>query len=119
LGKLKKPDSFFSWIMSIANRVAKEQQRKHKRQQDAIKLLAQQRSEPQPPNDLPLEQAVHQLPQHYREVILLRYYGNRTCAQVAEQLEIPLGTVTVRLSRAYKMLRESLKRQDGQTEVRS
>ncbi len=59
-------------------------------------------------NDFALERAIGELPDAYREVVLLRYYAGRSCSQVAEDLGIPLGTVTKRLSRAYAMLRESL-----------
>jgi DNA-directed RNA polymerase specialized sigma24 family protein len=37
-----------------------------------------------------------------------KYYVERCCRRIAEQLEIPLGTVTKTLSRAYAMLLQSL-----------
>ncbi|HCO93484.1 MAG TPA: RNA polymerase subunit sigma, partial [Phycisphaerales bacterium] len=52
-----------------------------------------------------------ELPEAYRKIILLRYYGEHSCNQIAEQLDMPLGTVTKTLSRAYAMLRESLQQQ--------
>ena len=59
--------------------------------------------------DYDLERAIAALPEPYRQVILRRYYGDLSCAQVAEGLAVPLGTVTKRLSRAYAMLRVSLR----------
>ncbi|UCD27848.1 MAG: RNA polymerase sigma factor [Planctomycetota bacterium] len=121
LNKLKKPDSFVSWLLGIAGRVAKEQQRDRKRQRDLAGLWSERNQEPELSNDLALERAIGELPDIYREVVLLRYYGDQTCSQVAEQLDIPLGTVTKRLSRAYQMLRESIRRHEnlpGQLEVR-
>jgi len=56
------------------------------------------------------------LPEPYREVILLRYYGDCSCAEVAERLGVPLGTVTKRLSRAYDEMRRSLAVRDPQKE---
>ena len=38
----------------------------------------------------------------------MRYHGGLSCAEVAEHLNIELGAVTMRLSRAYAMLRKSL-----------
>jgi DNA-directed RNA polymerase specialized sigma24 family protein len=52
------------------------------------------------------------LPEAYRTVILLRYYGGLSCSGIAAQLDMPLGTVTKTLSRAYALLRDSLQ---GQT----
>ena len=121
LNKLKKPGSFLSWLLGIAGRVAKEQQRDRKRQRDLAGLWSERNPEPELSNDLALERAIGELPDIYREVVLLRYYGDQTCSQVAEQLDIPLGTVTKRLSRAYQMLRESIRRHEslpGQLEVR-
>lgn len=122
LGKLKKPDSFFSWLLGIAGRVAMEQQRTERREREAVAVRGTVASRPEAPEDLPLQQAVAELPEVYREVVLLRYYGGRSCTQVAEELGVPLGTVTKRLSRAYTMLRDSLLQPDRlskRSEVRS
>ena len=113
LGKLKKPDSFSSWLLGIAGRVAIEQQRTERREREAAVERGVVPARPEAPDDVPLQQAIAQLPDVYREVVLLRYYGGRSCAQVAEELSIPLGTVTKRLSRAYAMMRESLLQSDG------
>jgi len=58
--------------------------------------------------DVDLDEAISALPDAYRKIILLRYYGEQSCRQIAETLEIPLGTVTKTLSRAYAMLRQTL-----------
>ena len=63
------------------------------------------------PGDCPdtaLDQAVRGLPEIYRQVVLLRYYGGLSCAEVGRELGVSVGTVTMRLSRAYRMLRECL-----------
>jgi RNA polymerase sigma-70 factor (ECF subfamily) len=57
-------------------------------------------------------QAVAALPEAYRQVILLRYYAGRSCAEISRELDVPVGTVTKRLSRAYALLRKAL-REDG------
>ena len=117
LGKLKKRQSYFSWLLGIANRVAKERQRdqQRRRQQEnvrqSVRSFSEEIPEPELSQDYGLEQAIAELPDAYREVILLRYYGRQPCKQVAEQLDMPLGTVTKTLSRAYIMLRESLRGQ--------
>jgi len=110
LRKLKSPPSFFSWLLGIAARVAKEMQRSRRRDRDIAAAAARSTSDAGSGPDLPLERAVAELPEAYREVVLLRYYGELTCAQVGERLGVPLGTVTKRLSRAYALLRETLGR---------
>ena len=110
LKELRKPASFFSWLFGIADRVAKEQQRARRRNERQTEPRWEEVVQQAQSHDYDLEQAIAALPDPYRQVILLRYYGNMSCAQVAEGLAIPLGTVTKRLSRAYAMLRLSLGR---------
>jgi RNA polymerase sigma-70 factor (ECF subfamily) len=117
LEKLRKRESFFSWLLGIANRVAKEQQRSEQRRRRIGDVLSEAVAKPELSQDYALERAIAALPESHRQVVLLRYYGNCACSQVAEQLNIPLGTVTKTLSRAYAMLRESLQQQDENCEV--
>jgi RNA polymerase sigma factor (sigma-70 family) len=74
-------------------------------------------TQPELSPDYALEAAIADLPEAYRKVVLLRYYGNQSCTQVAESVQMPLGTVTKMLSRAYTMLRESLQQQVKTYEV--
>jgi RNA polymerase sigma-70 factor, ECF subfamily len=110
VGKLKKPESFFAWLLGISNRVAQEFQRKEqvRQQRDVIRSTLEQSQTPQLSQDYGLENAIAGLPETYREVILLRYYSQMSCKQIAEQLQQPLGTVTKTLSRAYALLRQQL-----------
>ncbi len=108
LGKLKKHESFYSWLIGIASRVVKETRRK--RAAAPGPLL----TEPAAPNsqadqrEPALRAAVTKLPEKYQQVIALRFYGDMSCKQIGQQLSVPLGTVTKRLSRAYALLRESV-----------
>ena len=113
LDRLKKPESFFSWLFGIANRVAKEELRSKKKRRDVSDVASQGTSRSQSGGDYDLRHAIAGLDKSHREVILLRYYGDMSCVKVAEQLGIPLGTVTKRLSRAYAALRETLRRCEG------
>jgi RNA polymerase sigma-70 factor (ECF subfamily) len=118
MSKLNKPDSFFAWLLGIADRVAKEQQRKDqvRLRREMIRSFAKEEPTAELSEDYALESAIAELPEAYQQVILLRYYGQHSCSGIAEQLEMPIGTVTKTLSRAYTMLRQSLKQQE-ETEV--
>lgn len=52
--------------------------------------------------------ALAQLPTELRETLLLVVVGELTHQEVADMLEIPLGTVLSRVSRARRRLREAL-----------
>ena len=114
MGKLKKPDAFFSWLLGIADLVAKEQRRKEqfRRRKEIVRSFSQEAPPTELSHDYALEAAIAELPEAYRKIILLRYYGGHSCNQIAEQLDMPLGTVTKTLSRAYAMLRDALKQQE-------
>ena len=113
MDRLEKPESFFAWLLGIAENVAKEQQRKAivRRQRESVRAVCEKTPQPELSQDYGLEAAVAGLPEAYRTVILLRYYGGLSCSGIAEQLDMPLGTVTKTLSRAYALLRESLQQQ--------
>ena len=77
-----------------------------------IRSFAEEAPGPELSQDYVLEGAIAELPDPYRRVVLLRYYGGHSCSQVAQQLGMPIGTVTKTLSRAYAMLRDSLQRRE-------
>jgi RNA polymerase sigma-70 factor, ECF subfamily len=113
LGTLRKPDSFFSWLLGIAYRIVLERAGREKTERTALARLAAEpretaNGEPPDAGDPILEAALASLPARYREVILLRFYGDCSCSEIAERLGVPIGTVTKRLSRAYEILRAVL-----------
>jgi len=60
--------------------------------------------------NIPAEQLHHwvsQLPQKYREVILLRYFEELDYEAISDVLQIPEGTVATRLNRARKALEKT------------
>ena len=119
MGKLKKPDAFFSWLLGIADLVAKEQMRKEQlqRRREIVRSFSQETPPTELSQDYALETAIAELPEAYRKIILLRYYGGHSCNQIAEQLDMPLGTVTKTLSRAYAMLRDALRQQEQTSNI--
>lgn len=52
--------------------------------------------------------AIEQLPDKYREPIVLRHAGELSYDEIAEALELPIGTVKTRIFRAREQLRRSL-----------
>lgn len=110
LPKLRKPDSFFAWLFGIACRVLLERAQHERRERAGLARAAADEACRRDPwqGDAALERALAALPDAFRDVVLLRFYGDFSCSEIAERLGIPLGTVTKRLSRAYDELRRSL-----------
>src|SRR5690606_16240101 len=57
---------------------------------------------------LELEQAIEQLSEQEKQIILLKYYEDMTITNISDVLACPPGTVKTRLHRALKKLRDTL-----------
>ena len=114
LAKLRKRESFFPWLLGMADRVAKEQIRARRRDRLLVKAsaekLAGKAGEKRTDTDVDLQRAIAALPDSQQQVISLRYYAGLSCKQVAEKLHMPIGTVTKTLSRGHAALRKLLAR---------
>lgn len=66
------------------------------------------------PTELPeigsdqLQQALNELPEGFRTPVILYYFEEMSYRDIAEQMELPIGTVMSRLARAKTHLRERL-----------
>ncbi|MDO8993113.1 RNA polymerase sigma factor [Daejeonella sp.] len=57
-----------------------------------------------------LKSIVDQLPQRYRTLIVLRYYDEQSYEEIAQQLDLPLGTVKAQLFRARDLMSNIMNR---------
>lgn len=121
LSKLEKPEVFFPWLLGIADRVAKEAIRKRRRivglDAASVRDCTATVAEEALCTDEELRQAVAALPIPHREVVQMRFYADQSCAEISNNLGVAVGTVTSRLSRAYAMLRQSLRLHEKGTRV--
>ena len=112
-----------SWLFKIASNLALDLIRRRKRRPIALEDLGDEDSPvleavdtgPAPDEALRVEWSeerfsalVGELPEHYRAILHLRYREEFSYEEIAETLEIPLGTVKVRLHRAHEGLRRKL-----------
>src|SRR6266849_10478160 len=56
-----------------------------------------------------LEEAINDLPEKYRRVIVLRHTEERDYAEIAKMLKLPIGTVKAHIFRARELLYKSLR----------
>jgi RNA polymerase sigma-70 factor (ECF subfamily) len=111
VGRLRDPACFEAWMMRI---VINECHRESRRRKRLVHL--QDAGEPSQAfyDGLPLREAVENLPQALRDVIILRYFAGCTLAQTAQALNIPLQTAASRQKRALALLRLDFGKEDGQ-----
>ncbi len=60
---------------------------------------------------LQIQKAINSLPEKYKQAILLRHARDKSYEEIAKELDLPLGTVKVRIFRAREMLKKKLKEQ--------
>ena len=115
--------AFYTWLRTIATRVALNELAKRRRRRteggetfDAASLTVAL-SAPDAQEELEADEtrerlaaALVQLPDEYRSAIVLRVHEQLSYEEIASALEIPVGTVMSRLSRARGMLRQLLDR---------
>jgi RNA polymerase sigma-70 factor (ECF subfamily) len=105
--KLREPAYFETWMTRILINECKKAWKRAKREQP-LETMPEQAVDEQAFELLTLKEAIRQLPEELREVVILRYYSDFTLAQTAKSLNIPQGTVVTRQRRALKLLRLEL-----------
>ncbi|MFH2048538.1 MAG: sigma-70 family RNA polymerase sigma factor [bacterium] len=56
-----------------------------------------------------IKEAIESLPEKYREVVIYRHQDDKSYEEIADLLDIPLGTVKARIFRARELLKKKLK----------
>jgi RNA polymerase sigma factor (sigma-70 family) len=102
---LKQPSKFWPWLLGIAAHKAADAAR------DRVPEVGHEFEATglEEESLLEIREALFALPEHFREVLLLRYVARLSEEEVAEALGIRVGTVKSRTARARKALSEVLK----------
>lgn len=125
LCQLKSPSSARSWLLTIArNCFLKRVRSKQALPASNLDIDIDQIDQPQPENDLEqpdpdaLKLAIENLEPNHRVIIMMFYFEKLSYKMIAEQLDVKIGTVMSRLSRAKTKLRDALVRQENAEERR-
>ena len=114
IGSFRGDCRFSTWLFQIALNLCRNQMRRKARRRfvgieeasnladdpevDGMKILQAQK----------VRRLVASLPPKMREVIVLRYYHNKTDVEIAEVTGLPPGTVKSRIHRATELLRSKI-----------
>lgn len=125
---------FRPWLFAIAANKARDHHRRQRRRTmsslsasvgdgdaalvDLLEMDAPSPSAPAESTELQgsVKQVVDELPNHYREILLLAYFQKMSYQQIAECLSIPLGTVKSRLHAAVASFATTWKNAHDQSE---
>jgi RNA polymerase sigma-70 factor (ECF subfamily) len=110
---------FSSWVYRIAHNTLISWHRKHKRRLqtdstlDSFEIAAWTASDDMiEPKQIDQQQkeaasrAFLELPENYKEIMRLRFYEELSYEQISDILQIPKGTVSIRISRGKKKLQD-------------
>ena len=119
-----------TWLFKIAANLALDSIRRRKRRPVSIQDLFDEDEGPAPepvePGPGPeamlqvrrsaerFDELVQEMPEHYQAILYLRYREDLAYEEIADALDIPLGTVKVRLHRAHEILRRKLSARGAQ-----
>lgn len=111
INKLKDEKLFNTWITRIIINLSIDVYKKNKRVVN-LEEMGEDKNEEQGISTeeiLDLNKAVEILEPKYKIILQLKYYNGLTLAEIAEALEMPLGTVKTNLNKALKILRVELR----------
>ncbi len=118
LNDLKQPDKFKSWAISIVNRKSIDWIRKTTREQKKLDQLYYEASKEKVNEEasftqvsihIKLKEEIEKLPKHQQIVLQLFYVESYSLKQIANVLEISIGTTKSRLFHARERLKRTLK----------
>jgi RNA polymerase sigma-70 factor (ECF subfamily) len=97
-----------AWLFRILLNVIREGARRAARRPMTEPLTADAASVTGISERVELLQALEQIPEEQREVLMLAAVEGFKCREIAEILDVPMGTVMSRLARARQAMRERL-----------
>jgi RNA polymerase sigma factor (sigma-70 family) len=113
LGQLRDTDRAKPWLFSILRNAYLHRTRSDKaHRQVSLDVVGDLPDDPPP--DVPevgreqLQQALNELPEGFRTPVILFYFEDMSYRDIAEQMDLPIGTVMSRLARAKAHLRRRL-----------
>ena len=113
LAQLRDPDRAKAWLFSILRNAYLHRQRTARQHRQVPLDCVGDLAEP-PPEPLPdvepeqLQKALDDLPEVFRTPVILYYFEDFSYRDIAEQMDLPMGTVMSRLARAKAYLRSRL-----------
>ena len=113
LGQLRDRNRAKAWLFSILRNAYLRRVRASKQEQrvplDSVGEIPDRPTEPLPDIDpVLLQKALGELPESFRTPLILFYFEEFSYREIAEQMEMPIGTVMSRLARGKVFLKHRL-----------
>lgn len=114
LHQLREPAAVRGWLFRILRTTFLKMCRKRKPLLETdsdwvIGEVVDAKDDEQPFDTEQLQQRLDELPESYRVVLLMFYFEQKSYEEISQELDVPMGTVMSRLSRAKAQLRTRLR----------
>jgi RNA polymerase sigma-70 factor (ECF subfamily) len=128
LGRYDPERKFSTWTLAIATNYCIDQLRRRRMQLVPLEnIIPWARARDAGPEGEALsresrdevQRLLKQLPEKYRAPLVLRYWEDLSCAEIAEILGVPEGTIKTQIHRARKQLGKMLERGGGRQDALS
>jgi RNA polymerase sigma-70 factor, ECF subfamily len=114
IDQLREPERIKSWLLTITRNLFLKQCRKKAPinwDNEWLDAIPEDSPALDGPYDIEqLQTALAELPEPQRLILLMFYFEELPYKEIAEQLDVPLGTVMSRLARAKQVLRARLEK---------
>lgn len=129
LSSFRGGSSYYTWLYRIAFNLAMSRKRRRRPRVSLEEMQARAGLDPEGNVGTPdqgllqdersqkVHEALQRLDEDFRAVMILRELDGCDYATIAEMLDIPLGTVRSRLSRARDMMRDLLRESIGELDL--
>lgn len=101
--QLREVEYMETWLIRILLNVCNNHYKKYRRVQRIEEIPEEATTEQY--DSIPLKLAIQKLPEKYRKVIVLKYFGGFGISEIAEVTDTPQGTVATRLRKGLELLR--------------
>jgi len=112
IDQLREADRVRAWLFTVLRRCFLKSIRRQRPLSSSAADVQMEQFAADPPVDpidrTALQDALNELPEQFRLVVLMFYFEHCSYREIAEELQLPVGTVMSRLSRAKSSLRKRL-----------
>lgn len=111
LSQLREPSKARGWLCTIGRNAFLKMVSKRKRasvELDALPEIAEETNADSEIDGEHLQNLLNQMPEEFRSTLIMFYYEGSSYREIAERMEIPIGTVMSRLARGKAWLRRRL-----------
>ena len=113
IGQLKEDKYFETWVTTIFINECRSVYRKRKREAENSNSPPAFVNDQQAETTLEVLEVLDQLEEIHKEVVILKYIQGFSQKEIAQILELPLGTVKSRLYRGLRTLRKIIEGGEG------